>query len=273
MNAGSSWYSLTDHYNQTGIDMCTIIILKNVSPHMPLIIAGNRDEDYDRPSTGPSKKEGVVYVGRDERLGGTWAAFRPEGYMVACTNQRMVREPKTWYSSRGLLVRGEARYPRSIARLTDIGYKPFNVLVGGVDSLQVYEFRNKGGRPNVVDVPDGIHVLPNDSLDHPDIPKVARAKELLKGIPNFSGFDTIMALRHALADHHLPAPSEVPFPPTDVECDDDTARKVQSICVHAPTYGTVSSFILGFDRKGCRMFMANEGPPCQDTFADYSHLL
>lgn len=152
-------------------------------------------------------------------------------------------------------------------------YKPFNLLVGYPDNLHVFEYRAAPGAPKFYPVPGGVSVLPNDSLNHPGIPKVHRARELLKGIGVLSWAGTVLHLREMLADHYLPAPDRVPRPPTDVPCDEVTARAVQALCVHAETYGTVSSFIMAFDTRGVAQYLFADGPPCTTEFLDYTHLL
>jgi uncharacterized protein with NRDE domain len=84
--------------------MCLIAIAHRAHPRFPLVIAANRDEDYDRPthdahfwSDAPD-----VLGGRDVVAHGSWLAISRNGRFAAVTNLRGA-ERKT--RSRGALVR------------------------------------------------------------------------------------------------------------------------------------------------------------------------
>ena len=84
--------------------MCLIVLAHRVSEEFPLVLAANRDEDYDRPTHDAhhwAETEDVV-GGRDAVYGGTWLAVRRGGRFAAVTNLRGA-ERRT--RSRGFLVR------------------------------------------------------------------------------------------------------------------------------------------------------------------------
>ncbi|HTD04473.1 NRDE family protein, partial [Undibacterium sp.] len=60
--------------------MCLIVFAWKLIPSMPLIVAGNRDEFYDRPAAPAAWWENAprVYAGRDLQAGGTWMGITSE---------------------------------------------------------------------------------------------------------------------------------------------------------------------------------------------------
>src|SRR5258708_10497987 len=58
---------------------------------LPLIVAANRDEHYDRPTTAPSLIETTpkIIAGRDLRAGGTWWGVNSAGLMVGILNRHL----------------------------------------------------------------------------------------------------------------------------------------------------------------------------------------
>ena len=87
--------------------MCLIAFAYNVHPFYRLILAANRDEFYERPSTPADFWEDYpqVLAGRDLKNKGTWLGITKYGKFAAVTNYR---NPSTYRSdapSRGRLVR------------------------------------------------------------------------------------------------------------------------------------------------------------------------
>jgi uncharacterized protein with NRDE domain len=84
--------------------VCLIAIAHRASARYPLVIAANRDEDYERPSlpAGFWDDQGIA-GGRDAVHGGSWLAINRNGRFAAVTNLRgSVRT--TQPRSRGELV-------------------------------------------------------------------------------------------------------------------------------------------------------------------------
>ena len=84
--------------------MCLIAIAHRVSERFPLVIAANRDEDYDRPTHDAHfwTDASDVLGGRDAVADGSWLAVTRTGRFAAVTNLRgAVRQSR----SRGALVR------------------------------------------------------------------------------------------------------------------------------------------------------------------------
>src|SRR4051812_9533314 len=121
--------------------MCTIIILRDVHPEFPVVIAANRDEIYARAATGPTRVPGGRVAGLDER-GGTWLGLGDAGLIAAVTNRG--GPPVPGRKSRGLLPLyalslGRDPFARELVRLEPDLYSPFNLLFGDADELFVAE--------------------------------------------------------------------------------------------------------------------------------------
>jgi uncharacterized protein with NRDE domain len=115
--------------------MCLIAVAHRVSEEFPLVLAANRDEDYDRPTHDAHPWAGMedIIGGRDALYGGTWLAVRRGGRFAAVTNLRGAERRKR---SRGFLVHDfvagdldAGSYGREIARDAD-EYAGFHLLAG-----------------------------------------------------------------------------------------------------------------------------------------------
>jgi uncharacterized protein with NRDE domain len=117
--------------------MCLIAFAIQPEAEVPLFIASNRDEFFDRP-TRPLHRwalpNGTMVIGgRDERDGGTWLGLSPNGRVAMLTNVRsatMTPAP----SSRGALpnrwLSGELDWVQFQATVAPADYGGFNLVVG-----------------------------------------------------------------------------------------------------------------------------------------------
>jgi uncharacterized protein with NRDE domain len=124
--------------------MCLIVIAHALSEDLPLVVAANRDEDYDRPTLAagfwPDAPD--ILGGRDARARGTWLAVSRAGRFAAVTNLRAETRPGA--RSRGLLVSDFVRSrvdPRSYAH--NVGehaseYAGFHLVAGVIDDTLTY---------------------------------------------------------------------------------------------------------------------------------------
>ncbi len=236
-------------------------------PQYPLLVAANRDEQYDRPATPPQLlgAEPRIIAGRDLRAGGTWLGVNEHGLLAAMLNRRInsriVSFPEA--RSRGLLcmdllTRRSAADGDSFIRNHQESYNPFTALVADRDQACV--FYNTGRKFVAQKLKPGLHVFSSAAEFDLHSDKADRAYALFgevgdKLLRNGSTeLQMIAALRSALGDHSLPAGS--------VDSGD-------SICVHRDNSGTVSSSIVLFSRSraGFQMFHC-AGAPCQKVFGE-----
>jgi uncharacterized protein with NRDE domain len=123
--------------------MCLIGIAHGASLRYPLVIAANRDEDYQRPTYDAHvwADASDVVGGKDALYGGSWLAVRRGGRFAAVTNLRGAERKAR---SRGFLVRDfvtgamtPAAYAETIAASAD-DYAGFHLLAGDVGGTLMY---------------------------------------------------------------------------------------------------------------------------------------
>ena len=87
--------------------MCTLVIIQQMVPEIPVILASNRDEWFSRPSTPPSFLDHSLQIvgGLDRLANGTWLGVSHEGFFASVTNQRQPTSPNPELKSRGRLVK------------------------------------------------------------------------------------------------------------------------------------------------------------------------
>lgn len=162
--------------------MCLILFAWKVRADMPFVLAANRDEWHQRPTTAatwwPGQTE--LLAGRDLQAGGTWLGVTRTGKFAAITN---FRDPSLIVSnatSRGQLavdyLRGGQAPRQYLEQLTvrHGDYNSFNLLVGDAENLICYSSVEN----EIIDVPPGVHGLSNRSLNT-SWPKVENGKSAL----------------------------------------------------------------------------------------------
>ena len=256
--------------------MCTVLILRHVHPEWPLVLAANRDELYERPTSGPRLLPGsprVLVPGVDQSRGGTWMGVTDGGFFVGLTNQRGGNAQGPAPRSRGEVVLNSLRagnteaIERYLDMLDPADFNPFNLLYGDARELRVAYARPD--RPILrEDVPAGIHVLPNDVLDAPDLPKVERARVLAAEHVRKPWPLLARALQEVMADHHLPDEARLPEMPPGTTYSRQQAQQFQALCIHTPYYGTRSSTLLALAPGHVAHCLVAEKPPCQHSFQD-----
>lgn len=115
--------------------MCLVVFALQLHPDFPLVVLGNRDEYYARPtaSAQPFADAPALFGGRDLQKGGTWLAVSAAGRVAAVTNFRSPLGRRSG-RSRGALVR-EALQPHAdpaswMQQLARPLYPSFNLLLG-----------------------------------------------------------------------------------------------------------------------------------------------
>lgn len=120
--------------------MCLIAIAHGASPRFPLVIAANRDEDYQRASLPADFWDDApdVLGGRDAVAGGSWLAVSRTGRFAAVTN---LRGAQLRSRSRGMLVRNfvasdsaPAAFAEEVVR-EGAAYSGFHLLLGSPHEL------------------------------------------------------------------------------------------------------------------------------------------
>jgi uncharacterized protein with NRDE domain len=263
--------------------MCTLVLLRHVHPQWPLVLAANRDEVYARPASGPEVllDSPRAVGGRDLVRQGTWMGVTEGGLFVGLTNQRgsvnLVPAPRSRGEvvMRALAAGSVEGIERYLEGLRPSEYNPFNLLYGTAEELRVVHVRPESERMVSEEVPAGVHVLPNDVLDAPGMPKVARARRLAEAAARRPWPECVEVLRALLADHELPerVPEELLDEGVDTPELREWLRHLQALCIHTPGYGTRSSAILALAPGRVAHYLASDEAPCRGEFRDVTGLL
>jgi uncharacterized protein with NRDE domain len=243
--------------------MCTLAAYVGVSSDVPLLVAANRDEFFERPSAEPGliASDPWVFAGQDLNAGGTWFGVNEHAMVVGLLNRRRPHGPDPTRRSRGLLCLEilQTRSPRAAAdRLRGLAgdaYNSFNLLVA--DAQHAFVATNPGGQMHVDLLPPGVHLLTNLELNDPTCPRIAKSAQLFRAVtvpPAPQLASVVPALRAILSDHTTAL--------------DPRAPTIDTLCVHLPGYGTRSSSIVAITAAGRMHYWHAAGPPCRTAYAE-----
>jgi len=233
--------------------MCLLALAWLADPDFPLVIAANRDEAHQRPSTPLQEWPDApgVYGGRDLLEGGSWMALAESGRLAAVTN---VREPlpATQPRSRGQLVRefllGDSDANSSALQAVERGdgYRPFNLLLW--DGRALAHATNRP-RPARRLLESGVHGVSNGSLDAP-WPKVRWAVDgMQRWIGTLTAGNTqpdVEPLFTVLASEQRAPFGKLP----DTGVDLQTEHRLSAPFIRGEIYGTRTSTVVLVHRTG-----------------------
>lgn len=224
--------------------MCLIILAFRTNPDLDVLIAGNRDEFYHRPSAPPAliSENPKIYAGLDLEAGGTWMGRNEHGMMVGLTNGRRPDIPvPSDPRSRGELVSGLLRHsqPRDasawLMQQPVPRYRPFSVLFGNAEAF--YYFTSLDDRP-VQALQPGLYSLSNATLNDDSWPKVAAALSFLQKNDDTPGEQFLSRVQSFLCDGSPPDQEE------SADIDEEIHGALGAVFIRTPNYGTVSQSIL-----------------------------
>jgi uncharacterized protein with NRDE domain len=249
--------------------MCLIMISYDMHPKYRLIMACNRDEYYNRLTlpldfwnTSPD-----ILAGKDLRGKGTWLGVTKSGRLSAITNYRDPSTLKDAAPSRGELItdflKGETAPKTYMEHIKRVGHKynGFNLIA--CDIRDCYFYSNM--EQMIKKIKPGIYGVSNHLLDTP-WPKVKKAKEAFKNIVTVNSIIDPETLFIALKDNTVPADEQLP----DTGVGINWERRLSSIFIKSKTYGTRSSSIILYDRKGHITFVERTFIPSEGTDVQYS---
>lgn len=257
--------------------MCLIAFAIGMQPDMPLLLAANRDEFFDRP-TAPWHRWALpcgteVLGGRDLRGGGTWLGVSLSARVAMLTNVRST-QAASGLRSRGELVTrwlaGE-RLDSLLANMAPQAYGGFNLVVGDLHTGAWHSLSNCNPRhPSGGVVPQltsqslspGVYGLSNAALDTP-WPKTRRLKAALTGAMDATNASSPPgwedSLASALADETEAPASQLPT--TGVGLARELGLSSPFVRLSEQGYGTRSSLVLRIaatDRKQRWLLNAHE---------------
>jgi uncharacterized protein with NRDE domain len=234
--------------------MCLILIAYKVHPSYPLIVAANRDEDYERPSSPAEFWKNVpqILAGRDLRDGGTWLGITKNGKFAALTNYRDPVAFKKNAPSRGKLIKNylsnsltAAAYIKRVSGNSN-EFNGFNIICADGTDMFVYSSRNG----HLQKLASGIYGLSNSLLDTPWT-KVVWGKKALAAAMDKKGGDLEAALFDLLADRRIAPDKKLPSTGISLERE----RLLSAIFVNSYGYGTRSSVVLVMKKNGWVKFV------------------
>ena len=220
--------------------MCILGFRWDPAGEVPLLLAANRDEAYDRPAAPLAWwPGGRILGGRDLRDGGTWLAVDRRGRLAAVTNFRQPGSAVPGAPSRGRLplafLEGDLGAAAFLADLAPraAAHSPFNLLV--FDGAALLGFESRTGR--VVAFGPGCHAVSNGAFDEP-WPKV---EALRLGLAQAGDDASLLALL-AQAEPH----PDARLPRTGVSL--ELERALSPAFVRLPAYGTRASTLVRVGR-------------------------
>jgi len=236
--------------------MCLLIVLREIVPEWPLIIAANREERFDRPGDPPCllSDNPRIFGGRDPRAGGTWLAVNQWGMVCAVTNRPRDPSPAGEVRSRGLLCLDAARQRSPIAvadlmarALREQEYNGFNLVCVTPTSGSAFYF-NGGLREKPLG--RGLFVVTTRDANDFSHGKVSRICQQLDPDRPRPLAEWIERLQAICRDHA------------------GNPQGPDAACVHGEKSGTVSSSILAFHERDPRLhlFRHCQGKPCEAAY-------
>lgn len=252
--------------------MCLIFISLNEHPDYKLLVAGNRDEYYARPTQPadywPEKPR--ILAGRDLAAGGTWLGVTTTGRISMLTNYRDPSHVDPKAPSRGALVTDYLEsaldaesYLQSING-SGIRYNGFNLLAGTADDLCYYSNYQR----QVQRLLPGLYGISNRLLDTP-WPKVVKGKR--KIAPAFARQTVVPEEVFDLLYDDLTAPVEQ-LPDTGLSVAREQA--LSSMFIKTGDYGSRCSTLVAVDRDDNWLFAERTYSPadfsCQDRLYRFS---
>jgi uncharacterized protein with NRDE domain len=227
--------------------MCLIFISLHYHPNYKLIVAGNRDEFYNRPTVAADfwGDEPSILAGRDLEAGGTWLGVTRNGKVSMLTNYRDPKNIDPKAPSRGKLVSDFLKEPVTpeiyLQQLEATGkaYNGFNLLVGNAGGLWYYSNYKSG----IQKLSPGFYGISNKLLETP-WPKVVRGKQKLEPVLARPIVD-IDEVYDALYDD-VKAPGEQ-LPDTGLTPERELA--LSSMFIKTENYGSRCSTIILVDKN------------------------
>lgn len=237
--------------------MCLIAFAIGTDPALPLLLAGNRDEFFERPTETLHRWPDApgIWAGRDGRDRGTWLGVSESGRVALLTNVRSAQAGPGQRSRGELPVRwlaGDQDVDAFASGVDPSAYGGFNLVVGDLrhggwtwlcnrDPLAPHR---EGGAPlHRQTLAPGVYGLSNAVLDTP-WPKTQRLKTALTHAVAAQSADAnwLSLLRDALSDEQMASLDTLPE--TGVPSDLERALSSPFVRTAERGYGTRSSLVM-----------------------------
>jgi hypothetical protein len=240
--------------------MCLLAIQYRLVPESPILVAANREEFYDRPSTIPSIQSGKprILCGIDQQAGGTWLGVNQHGMFVGASN-RPKNVPPIAPRSRGVLCKdllraGSARRAVDMAleAMASREFDGVNLVVADAESGWVV---HGGDDYEAVELGEGLSIIGNGDVNDPRDERVQLAHRLL----TLQTLDSPVKFLAVASKVFARAPGAPGRP---------------SMVVRGTERGSVSSTLIALGKKPRdAIFQFADGAPDEVKYEDYSPLL
>ncbi len=237
-----------------GYIMCLILFHLQEHPTYKLVLAANRDEAYNRPTAKAAfwQDKPTILAGRDLEQMGTWLGMSKDGRFGALTNYRDPAHMKPSKVSRGEIVTNflngadsTKSYMQNLSNHKK-DYVGYNVLAGTPDELMYYN----NIEDTITTIDPGTHGLSNHFLNTP-WPKVEKGKKRLSDYISQAKVVVPEELFTILSDSEE-APERL-LPDTGIGL--ELEKRLSSLFIKLPDYGTRCSTILTIDQENNVLFM------------------
>jgi uncharacterized protein with NRDE domain len=221
--------------------MCLIVFSYNTVPGYRLVLAGNRDEFYDRPTHNADfwEHHPSILAGKDLIAGGTWLGVNKNGRISFLTNYRKMSSHNPDALSRGHLVKeyltsNDSAYSYLNKLNSANRYNGFNLFT--VDQESFYHFSNINLQ--ISSISPGIHGISNSLLNTP-WPKVEKAKNEFQTLIENGNLDE-EDLFDLLINKETYPYDQLP----ETGLDPELEKAVSAIFIQTENYGTRCSTLL-----------------------------
>jgi uncharacterized protein with NRDE domain len=222
--------------------MCIIAWNWQPNTDIPLVLIGNRDEFYDRPTLPLHWWYGnQILAGKDLLAGGTWLGVSQNGRLAALTNYRNFNLPNITTTSRGELVKNfltsdlsSLDYLENLKKISE-NYSSFNLIVFDKKFLFGFESRNK----KIIRLNSGIGVLSNGDLDSSWF-KMNLLRESFNKIDLDNNKNSLIIFFELLKNNQQADIDNLPSTGLSIEME----RELSSVFINTPVYGTRASSLI-----------------------------
>jgi len=227
--------------------MCLIVFAYKTEKY-PLLIAGNRDEFYNRPTRKAQYWEShpKLLAGKDLKAGGTWMGVTRDGKFAALTNYRDISAIKENAPSRGDIVKNflisdvaSEDFLSSLNKKAE-KYNGFNLIAGNFDELFYMNNQQNGFRK----LEPGFYSISNAFLET-EWPKTKNALTQFKKKTESKDFSKEDLFELLTNTKTYPAEQ---LPSTGLS--QEMEKAVSSIFIKTPDYGTRCSTIVHAKQNG-----------------------
>ena len=229
--------------------MCIVALAWQVLEDTPLCLISNRDEFYQRPTSGlKAWGNSPIIAGQDLQSGGTWMGVTASGRWAVVTNFRDATDKKTYPTSRGHLIQAflesgltPIRFAQALEK-RQRDYAGFNLLLGDQD--QVVYMSNRGEAPQVL--AKGVYVVSNGLMtEHWEKTKHLRKRFTQEFLPmlqqaSIAEVDLEFTVWDILEDERKIIPELLPQTGISAEMEE----LLSSTFIQSPVYGTRCSNFL-----------------------------